>query len=565
MKKAIICLTAFTAAATLAQEVEPFSKEPRTHIKSPWSMASGAEWMGEYPRFNPLIRAAGVRSIRLFPEWQGIQPRKDEWNWASSDKMAADARKNDIELIGGLWYFAPWASADGGTRKGPVKDMTYWQDYARACFTRYKNDIHYWEIWNEFNGSFYQGKDKPKEYADLTVAAYNEAKKVSKDIQIGIGVANFDVGFLDATIKAGAANHFDFVCVHPYENLGMAMAGEEASYLSLAKSLRDMLAANNQRKDIALWITETGVQTTVQPNEAADQKQAEAMVKVYVLSMAQGFERVCWFEVRGPQYGKGTDHGIIRADWTLRPAYDALKNMTTLLGDTPKYLGWHKVGKDGFGFVFQGAKEPVMVAWASKNGDEMLNINGKTETLTRTPRFFTALPANFVAQVKANAAKPFPWGDDYATKTVATLRLGGTNIEQGIKQVHEKTTLVENGLVESWRKINFKHGSEGRYMYFRTDPTFCGFADNALEITVVARRAHPDKPAGCSLLYESKSGYKGAPGGYFDLKPGDAWQEHTWKVADANFVGAWGWNFRTESTGSPNEIAVKEVRVKKVK
>jgi hypothetical protein len=85
---------------------------------------------------------------------------------------------------------------------------------------RYHKDIKYWEVWNEFNGSFYEGNDKPKAYADLVVAAYDAAKKADPTAKIGMSVANFDIGFFAAAIKAGAANHFDFLCVHPYENLG---------------------------------------------------------------------------------------------------------------------------------------------------------------------------------------------------------------------------------------------------------------------------------------------------------------------------------------------------------
>ena len=107
-----------------------------------------------------MLRDAGVKWLRLFPEWQNIQPKQDQWNWDSSDAMVANARTNGIHLTGGFWYFAPWASADGGTRKGPVKDIQYWRDYVRANVGRYQKDIKYWEVWNEFNGSFYQEPTK---------------------------------------------------------------------------------------------------------------------------------------------------------------------------------------------------------------------------------------------------------------------------------------------------------------------------------------------------------------------------------------------------------------------
>jgi hypothetical protein len=205
----------------------------------------------------------------------------------------------------------------------------------------------------------------------------------------------------------------------------------------------------------------------------------------------------------------------------------------------------------------------VLVAWASKNGDETVTIAGKQEKFDRYPRFITKLPAALVAEIKGNKDKPFPWGRDYSKEEIVTLRLGGTNMENGMKLIHE-TTYVHNDFTESWRVGDFKiTNREGRYFYFRADPTFCGFADNKLEITVVAKNAQPGRQGGMNLLYESIKSYVDAPQGYYNLT--DDWKEYTWRVDDASFNGQWGWNFRTDSSGSENEIAVREVRVKKVK
>ena len=104
-------------------------------------------------------------------------------------------------------------------------------------------------------------------------------------------------------------------------------------------------------------------------------------------------------------------------------------------------------------------------------------------------------------------------------------------------------------------------GGEGFYVYFRVDPQFVPFGTKELEITVVARRID-NKPVGISLLYESLKGYKGA-GAKWNIPEGEQWQENTWKVQDANFVGGWGWNFRTDGGGGRNDFLIKEVRVKK--
>jgi hypothetical protein len=496
--------------------------------------------------------------------------------------MVANCRANNIHLAGIWAYFAPWASADGGTRKGPIKDMQYWRDYVSATVSRYQKDIKYWEVWNEFNGSFYVGQNKVKDYADLVVAAYDTAKKIDPNIKIGMSVANFDVSFLDSVIKAGAADRFDYICVHPYENLGAVAEGGEVGYLSLVGNLRDMLAANKQRTDIPLWITEIGYQAPIKAEPKGDSQQADMLVKAYVLSIAQGFDRICWFEARGPAYGQGTDHGIIRPDWTPRPAYDALKTMTSLLGQQPRYRGWLDLGKGGYGFLFEAQEGNVLAAWSPAGkqykakfsaevgltdpaGRQSSLAAGQELVLTQTPIFISKLPDDLAKQAQANLGKPYPWGGDYANAKVVTCRLGATNAEDGLKQVNPKTTVVVNGLVDTCRRTDFANPAlrgEGRYVYFRVDPLFVPYGTKELEITIVAKRVAPDKAAGMNLCYESAKGYRGAEV-WWKIPEGDQWHQNTWKVSDASFVGQWGWNFRFDAVSSPNEFLVKEVRVTK--
>ena len=573
-----------TGRPAASSPARPGTPGPRDDA-SPWGIGSGAEWAGQYPKFNPMLQEAGVHWVRLFTEWQVIQPKQGQWNWQVPDGIVANARANHLHVTGMWAYFAPWASADGGTRKGPIKDMQFWRDYVSETVKRYQKDIKYWEVWNEFNGSFYEGRqgaDKVKDYADLVVAAYDTVKKIDPSIKIGLSVANFDLAFLDAAIKAGAADHFDYICVHPYENLGAVAEGGEVGFLSLAGNLRDMLAANNQRKDIPLWITEIGDRAPVKADPGRDTQQADMLMKAYLLSIVQGFDRIFWFEVRGPDYGGGMDFGIIRPDWTPRPSYDAFKTMTTWLGQDPRCLGWLDLGKGGYGFLFQGQEGKLLTAWAAAGKEykakfdtevDVIDSSGKKTalaagqdlSLTADPVFITRLPEDMVTQAQANRGKPYPWGGDYAHATVVTCRLGAANREDGLKQVNPQTTVVVNGLTETCRRTDFANPAlhnEGHYVYFRVDPQFVPFGTKNLEITIVAKRVAPDKDAGMNLLYESTKGYVNA--GIWWTIPGDGqWHENTWKVSDASFVGQWGWNFRFDAVSSPNEFLVKEVRVSK--
>ena len=63
------------------------------------------------------------------------------------------------------------------------------------------------------------------------------------------------------------------------------------------------------------------------------------------------------------------------------------------------------------------------------------------------------------------------------------------------------------------------------------------------------------------LLYEAEQ-YR-APEDWY-LPAGEAWQEHTWRVRDACFIGKWGWHFQLNVEPSSSDVWVKEVTVKKV-
>jgi GH35 family endo-1,4-beta-xylanase len=149
-----------------------------------------------------MLKEAGVTWLRLFPEWQSTEPRKGEFNWTGADRIVADARKNNIRLVGWMGYFAPWATTDGSTRTAPIKNINDWGDYATALVSRYKDSIKHWEIYNEFNGSFSKSSDKPRDYVAMVVAASKAIKSVDPQAMIGISCANFDLGFFDGVIKA---------------------------------------------------------------------------------------------------------------------------------------------------------------------------------------------------------------------------------------------------------------------------------------------------------------------------------------------------------------------------
>jgi hypothetical protein len=520
-----------------------------------------------------MLKQAGVQWLRGFYEWQTIQPRRGYWNFTLPDRLIENARSNNISLTGVLGYLSPWTSADGGTRKFPIRDIEYWRDYVSGMVERYHSNIKYWEVWNEFDGSFAEN-GTPEIYAQLVREASIAAKAIDPTAKIGMSVANFDVGFLDAAIKAGAANYFDYICIHPYEKLANLSRDGEIEFLNMSATLRKMLISNNQPGDMQLWITEIGSPAPVSRSEEPDEAQAVILAKAYILSIASGFRRVFWFEARGPSRGNQRDFGLIRSDMTPRPSYSALKTLSGAFGSKPVAAGWLNV-RGGYGFLFDTEEGSVLAAWAPSMHEITISFTedvrvhdligtqislpaGKALTVRDSPILITHLPEAIVEEARANMARPYPWAGDYAQAQAVNALLQKTNIENGIKQINPATTISEG----FWRRTNFSRSDlEGHYLYFSVDQQFASFGTRSFEITAVVRRISTDKVAGMSLNYESQRGYVDTA--YRNIPESDAWHEITWKVGDANFVGAWGWNFRINAISSPNEFLIKEIRLKK--
>ncbi len=552
-----------------------------------FGIASSGESFGDHPRLFPLLHEAGVGMVRSFPEWANLQPEKGKWDWAAADALVEDARKNRLQIAGVFMYLAPWASsaapgADHGsrTRTFPIKDMQSWRDYVEGVVRRYRNDITYWEVYNEFNSPAFARQATLKDYVAMLRDAYEVAKKVDPQCKIGIGCADVDVSFLEQVIVEGADGHFDFVNVHPYSLMGAVMNGREPVFLRMAANLRKMLAKTKQRSEIALWVSEIGVAST--DESMAEQKQAEAIVKAYVLCLAQGIDRVFWFEGRGPAYGPSGDFGIIRQDWTKRPSFVALRTLSSLLGPRPKRLGWLSPTGQSYGFVFQGSAGPVLVTWAAADkGDRLrlpaavtaLDLTGhatevKAEqdiALTRSPLLVTNLPQKSVTEARGNHDKPLPWLKDFSTAESVSCQIGAADVDSGLTRLGEggdgKTVL---GLVDGIHVRRTDKANKMYYMYFDVDDSYVSVGDGEIEITVVAKRVDPSKAGGCNLCYESAKGYR-LTDQWWTVPAEPGWHRHTFRVNDANFANNWGWNFRIDTVSSPDDVWVKEVMVRRVR
>jgi hypothetical protein len=444
----------------------------------------------------------------------------------------------------------------------PAEDPNGWSTHVSGLVARCKGRVQHWEVWNE-PPNFTQDKS-PESYAKVVVAAYDAAKRVDPTVQVGIAVKSNHVQWLEAAIRAGAKDHFDYVTLHPYEVLDMVDKGGEALFLNIVPTVRTMLQANNpERANAPVWFTELGtpISATTTP-----ELQAARLLRAYTLGIAQGAARIHWFE---GQDGDSGPFGLLDSGGKRRASYAALSNLIATLGTNPSYVGWVTPTDGVYGFVFRTPTDVVMVAWASPAASRSLTFetpvtaldptNGSRtrtshSTVTTLPVIFTELPTWWADQASANLSRPFPWGGDFTG--AASVSLVAPNIEQGLHQFGEPAIRTFDGRPA-------RDASTRSSQSFAVDPNFASYLTGPLKITVVVRR-NGQAPAGFNFAYESTNGWK-TTGNWYTVPPGDAFATKEYTLTDAEFVGNWAYHFMLDSDSKANsQYSIQSVTVTKL-
>ncbi|MGC3972401.1 MAG: cellulase family glycosylhydrolase [Pirellulales bacterium] len=378
-----LALTLLCGGASSSNAAEPQTRGPAIdgmfssrfgiggcHVRNR-SATDNAAWI-------PQMAAVGLNVIRS-PQagWGAVEPEEGRWAWDELDRQIQYLDEQGFEYGILLHGNAKWNTLDErGTL--PVNNLAAWSNYAGQVAAHVKGRAKHFEIWNEPpNGT---GRDQtPADYAKIVVAAHDAVKKAQPEALVGLAAKSVHVNYLEQVIQAGARDHFDFIVLHPYEVLnGVANnTGSEAVFLNIVPTVRKMLAAQNPSKqNVPIIFTELGSDA----GKGLDH-QAHALVKAYVMSIAQGVASVQWFEGRD---GDSGPMGLIEAKGKPRPSYTAMQQTLRHFGHAPQYLGWVLLNDRHYGFVFRGAETTILCTWARPGAPDVVDFRGDVRIVNPT-------------------------------------------------------------------------------------------------------------------------------------------------------------------------------------
>jgi hypothetical protein len=215
-----------------------------------------------------VARAAeiGVKWTRLGASWHEVEKEKGVYSWEETDKAFEVALKNGITPFvtvgGGNTLYSKLTTYDdpvkaeiyGYRPEPPIKDpvaMQAFLNFVEAAVERYKDQIDYWEVWNEPNHRNYWGAQPDgKEYGALLVQVATLIRETDPDCKIiGGSMAGIHPDFADDFLSVGSGTLIDIISYHNY-----GAVPEERVYAAI--DLWEVI--NKYNPEIELWQGECG-------------------------------------------------------------------------------------------------------------------------------------------------------------------------------------------------------------------------------------------------------------------------------------------------------------------
>jgi hypothetical protein len=331
-------------------------------------------------RAAKAARDAGVKWTREDFSWGRIEPQRGKFDWRFYDDLVACAKRNGITVYGIAGYWAPW------TKPYTEEGIDDYLKYLRAMVGHYRDDIKYWEIWNEPNIFFWQG---PKEtYAKLISKSYAVIREVDPEAKVlGLSTAGVDMKFIEQMLALNAP--FDILTIHPYRK-----KLDDLGFINELQKVSDMVRLPNGKRR-PVWLTEMGWATHTPHNTLRQdfaptslRAQAELIARTYLCAIVSGIEpRTFWYDFRNdgddPIYFEH-QMGIVNSDFRPKPAYVAYATLTRVLQG--KIFDRHlDLDKGVLAYLFKSepaGKGGVIALW-SPGKDVVVDVPIEAERVTR--------------------------------------------------------------------------------------------------------------------------------------------------------------------------------------
>jgi len=317
----------------MVEQKNPFGLLAFLHWNHPWNKYHFSKEI--LPQAIDQIYQLGIRMVRIDILWSDVAENDKPLVFSRYDDLIQQLHQKDIQTLGVLQY---------------NKDQTHWNDppesfeefasYVHQTVGHYKNEIHYWEIWNEPNHPMYWSApmDRLKTYIKLLSLSYSAAKKADPTCQVlNGGLSHPIVEDVKNFFDNGGGAVMDIFNIHPF--LDPLSANSPKIFDEMLVPTIEILKQHGGGKK-KIWITEMGCPGVPGKNapptwfagkSPTEEQQAEWLKTQYdLIKKYPQIEKLFWAFYRDTdkEFNDGTDYlGLVHFDLSPKPAFWMMKKL----------------------------------------------------------------------------------------------------------------------------------------------------------------------------------------------------------------------------------------------
>ena len=335
-----VCLLVFLAAAVLLPPAA-HSAEKGIETDLTWAISNV-----ERDRTISDVQELGAKWMRLTMAWHDIETSPDSYSLLSHyDGAIAKAAASGARIVVTVYTSPSWASGVAD-REAPPLDPADYADFMRFATARWGQYVDAWEVWNEPNlRDFWSTGPDAARYARLLREAHPAVKAGDPTASVLFGgVAYNDYRFVEAAYAEvpDLGKYYDVMATHPYprpadappDRVWLELDGRIAMKAFAAyREVRKVMLARGDDKP--LWFTEFGWSTNTLDRWGVTESQQAAYLDQALRCVEQDpYVRVAiWYMHRNHFWAADANTwadqlGLVRTDFSRKPAFDAFKNYT---------------------------------------------------------------------------------------------------------------------------------------------------------------------------------------------------------------------------------------------
>ena len=344
----------------LAEAKATFSAIPVANYDRPkdWGVCTHyGQGAGVLPLNLDLLKAAGFSMIRDELFWGAMEKEKGKFAVPKEFQAYIDAAVNrKITPLIILSYVNPLYVDIMGGKPFPCTPEGRQAFLRNVEFTvkHFKNQVKYWEIWNEPNHV-----DPVKEYLPLLKETYPLIHRIDPGATViscgGAGAGGGPGGgYIIPILNAKGVDYQDGFSIHPYMGPNVPEKGYSATGAPIPavnipmvwEYLGGVIKGNlrSDRRKLTMWVTELGWTTGKCPQGLDEKMQAVCLSHAYLLNRryltAKG---LFWYDFQNDgENPNEQEHnfGLIRKNFSPKPSYQTAAVLASVLQNRPFIKAW---------------------------------------------------------------------------------------------------------------------------------------------------------------------------------------------------------------------------------